>query len=77
MRQRTRTWAVISAVCFIAGILFWKLGDQRMAQKRAIVDPATPVATNASPQAEGGKLNSAIVSPLLLQKTKVLQGYKR
>src|SRR5687768_8490128 len=34
MYLRTRTWAIISVVCFLAAFYFWQLGEKRAAREQ-------------------------------------------
>ncbi len=61
MRLQTRTWFLISVLCFIGAAIFWRLGEQRLAN-RAGRSPAStsappvslPVAPGAAPAASTG-----------------------
>ncbi len=47
MRLKPITWALISVLLFVAGIVFWKLGDRQMVGKRGTDKPASErIATN-------------------------------
>jgi len=52
MKLRTRTWALISLVCFIAAAWFWHLGNQREAQRLTgnVTNNLAAKRTNASAQ---------------------------
>src|SRR5690606_17208344 len=69
MRLKTRTWALISVVCFVAAFVFWKLGEKEMDRKRSAREPGVEV---TEPKGEPSKpLSDAnrVVSPANLVTT--------
>src|SRR5688572_9948145 len=70
MRLKTRTWAIISAVCFVGGVVFWKLGDKQIEQRKL----RTPEAGNTEQTVQPEKPQSnarPVVSPANLITTAV------
>jgi hypothetical protein len=53
MHLRTRTWFVISLLCFLAAAIFWQLGERKAARDKAAQeqapDPSTPATGPATP----------------------------
>src|SRR6266536_3302767 len=79
MHLRTRTWFIISLLCFLAAAIFWQLGQRKAARDQAAREsaaalsnaPVVPVApaSNAlparspAPAAAAGRTNAANPAP--------------
>src|SRR5881397_3697380 len=46
MRLKTRTWIVISLLCFAGAWYFWRLGEQRARERHKISGPTATNGTN-------------------------------
>jgi subtilisin-like proprotein convertase family protein len=70
MRLKTRTWVLISLGCFVAAVLFWRLGDQRMAQRKsADTNPVPLLQTNAAQPTAQQEIVAPVISPANLVVT--------
>src|ERR1041385_7871307 len=52
MQLRTRTWVLLSLLCFVGAAVFWKLGNERMAQRQKATSEAGPAPGRSSNQAQ-------------------------
>src|SRR5690242_15382663 len=60
MHLRTRTWFIISLLCFLAAAIFWQLGERKAARDKAEREKVTlPSAPSAGPTAPGTTAPSA------------------
>jgi subtilisin-like proprotein convertase family protein len=67
MHFRTRTWFIISLLCFLAALVFLRLGERKAARDRAAREAAAAAGTNAPtpgaaavPGVGAGKTNAAV-----------------
>lgn len=67
MHLRTRTWFVISLLCFVAAAVFWQLGERKSARDRAARESAK-AATN-SPAVDAASSSAAPVPAVAPVKT--------
>src|ERR1051325_9332393 len=52
MQLRTRSWVLLSLLCFVGAAVFWKLGNERMAQRLKAASEAGPAPGRSSNQAQ-------------------------
>src|SRR5262245_55276137 len=53
MHFRTRTWFMISVLCFLGALIFWQLGERKAARDRSARERAAGL-TNSTPAGPGG-----------------------
>jgi len=53
MPFRTRTWFIISLLCFLAAVIFWRLAERKTARDKAARENAAAL-TNAPATATPG-----------------------
>src|SRR4029453_5333259 len=49
MHLRTRTWLVICVLSLVGAAIFWRLGEQKLATRRAVTPAPVPPASPAPP----------------------------
>src|SRR3954451_7250367 len=82
MRLKTRTWFIISVLCFLGAAYFWRLGDERAArngqpgtdpltQTNSAASGAQPKATNAASLTNSPQTTAALSNqfPYLLSNS--------
>ncbi len=65
MRLRCRTWLVISVLSFLGAAIFWRLGEQRVANARAGRPAETAPASNSTPGTPGAAVKPGAALKLL------------
>ena len=60
MYLRTRTWAIISVVCFLAAFYFWRLGEERAVRDQNAIRAAK---TNAAIPLLSTQVNTTVQPP--------------
>jgi subtilisin-like proprotein convertase family protein len=82
MPLRTRTWFIISALCFLAAVVFWQLAGRKAARDKAAREaaatnaPAGPGAPAATPAVPAVATNAAAAAndPLRLRLSNTAKG---
>src|SRR4051812_7285827 len=78
MRLKTRTWVIISLLCFVGAVYFWRLGDEKAARDRkngpqkagpsnvttrvSQAAPRAPFSISRVPPSNPGKPESSVIS---------------
>ncbi|MBA4148565.1 MAG: S8 family serine peptidase [Verrucomicrobia bacterium] len=75
MRLKFKTWALISAVCFIGAIAFWKLGDRQTGRQRASGEEGSTSTNNVDvPRDQSSAL--PVIAPVLLLASTSLEEFR-
>ena len=59
MQLRTRTWVLLSLLCFVGAAIFWELGNERLAQRRKAASETMLAPDRSSNQAQSTPLSPA------------------